>query len=81
MQSLVSGILVLGTPTCLIATDQTIIAVNQPYLDITGRQAHEVIGNRIKDLVAAPGYVVARPYLEYALFEGHSCDGIIRLGD
>ena len=51
MKSLVPGILVLGTPTCLIASDETFFAVNQAYLDITGRQAHEVTGLRVQDIV------------------------------
>ncbi len=72
MQSLVPGILVLGTPTCLIGRDETFFAVNQAYLDITGRQVHEVIGYRVQDLVSTPGYEVAKPYLDYALLHGQA---------
>ncbi|MEO8384373.1 MAG: PAS domain-containing protein [Betaproteobacteria bacterium] len=70
MQSLVPGLLVLGTPTCLIDTDQTIIAANQAYLDVTGRLAQAVIGKRIRDLVSAGDYEMARPHLEFAILHG-----------
>lgn len=70
IQLLVPGILALGTPACLIAPDERVLVVNQAYLDLTTRSAHDVIGRRIRDLVSTPGYEAARPHLERALANG-----------
>lgn len=40
---------------------------NQAYLDLTCRQAHEVIGMHLGELVSAPGYEVAKPHLDHAI--------------
>ena len=61
------GILVLGTPACLIATDERILAVNQAYLDLTGRSTGAVLGKYLGDVVSATEFETARPHLTHAL--------------
>ncbi|MEQ1517867.1 MAG: PAS domain-containing protein, partial [Usitatibacteraceae bacterium] len=61
------GILALATPACLIAPDELVIAVNRAYLKLAARNASEVVGKYIRDIVSAPGYEVAKPYLDYVI--------------
>ena len=72
IQALVPGLLALGTAACLIGTDERIVGVNQAYLDLTGRRATEALGTRLQDLVSAPGYENAKPYLDHVLTQGSS---------
>ncbi|MCY7389146.1 MAG: PAS domain-containing protein [Burkholderiales bacterium] len=61
------GLHSLGTPVCLITTDERIVMANQAYLDLTDRRAQDVIGVHLGDLVSAPGYEVAKLYLDHAI--------------
>ena len=70
IQSLLPGLLALATPACLIATDERVVMVNQSYLDLTGRQAREVVGKRSRDFVSASGYELAKPYFTQAVTHG-----------
>ena len=67
IQRLVPGIVALGTPACLIGTDERLVVVNQAYLDMTGRAASTVIGKRLDDLVAPAELEAARPHLDHVL--------------
>ena len=70
IQRLLPGIQALGTAACLISTEERIVACNQVYLDLTGRQATNVLGQRLQDLVSAIEYEVAKPYFDSALDQG-----------
>ena len=70
IQSLVPGILVLGTPACLISPDERMIVVNQAYLDLTNRRAVDVLGKHLREFVTEPGYTVAKPHLDLAIKRG-----------
>ncbi len=70
IQSLVPGILVLGTPACLIAPDERMIVVNQAYLDLTSRRAIDVLGKHLREFVTEPGYTAAKPHFDLAITRG-----------
>jgi diguanylate cyclase (GGDEF)-like protein/PAS domain S-box-containing protein len=70
IRALLPGLQALGTPACLISTGQCILAVNQAYLDLTGREANDVIGKRLEAIVSEPEFEAAKPHLLHALAKG-----------